>query len=332
MLISVIVPVYNAGEYLEKCVNSILNQTFTDFELILVDDGSTDASGSMCDEFAQKDSRVKVIHQSNAGSSAARNVGIKASSGAFLSFVDSDDWLDPDFLEVLSTPVLKSLKAGEEINYIVQTGRDETDGNGNNLPDICIPPEKETMIPGKEFFKTLLLHEGDCSMCTKLVKKEFFKAREFPVGRLNEDFKVLIYMLLDCEGVLSLPGHKYHVYYKPESNTRKQDKNQFSRVFKDCVDNADEAEQMVRCIYPDMKSIAIRFGLFQRLQYLLHIPISMMRPDYEGYSDCVAYIRRFWLRGLFSRYLTGKNKLYLTLLAAAPKTVRKAHARAKGFD
>ena len=99
MLISVIVPVYNAGVYLEKCVNSILDQTFTDYELILVDDGSTDQSGALCDEFAQKDPRVLVIHQKNAGSSAARNAGIKASKGSFLSFVDSDDWVDPDFLE-----------------------------------------------------------------------------------------------------------------------------------------------------------------------------------------------------------------------------------------
>ncbi|MCR5310178.1 MAG: glycosyltransferase, partial [Lachnospiraceae bacterium] len=225
MLISVIVPVYNAGVYLEKCVNSILDQTFTDFELLLVDDGSTDSSVKLCDEFAAKDPRVKVIHQTNAGSSAARNAGIKASAGSFLSFVDSDDWVDPDFLERLSEPVLRSLEAGGKIDYIVQIGRDETDGEGNTLPDICIPPDKPTMISGKDFLKTLLLHEGDCSMCTKLVSRDLFKAREFPEGKLNEDFKVLIYMLLDCKGVLSLPGHKYHVFYKPESNTRKTDKN-----------------------------------------------------------------------------------------------------------
>ena len=314
MLISVIVPVYNAGVYLEKCVNSILDQTFTDYELILVDDGSTDQSGALCDEFAQKDPRVLVIHQKNAGSSAARNAGIKASKGSFLSFVDSDDWVDPDFLEKLSEPVLRSLNAGEKIDYIVQIGRDETDGAGNTLPDICVPPDEAVMISGRDFLKTLLLHKGDCSMCTKLVSRELFKTREFPVGRLNEDFKVLIYMLLDCKGVLSLPGHKYHVFYKPESNTRKNDKNQFSRVFKDCVDNADEAEQMVRCIYPELKPVAVRFGLFQRLQYLLHIPIRDMRRDYEGYPECVKYIRRYWLPGMFSKILTFKNKVYLTLL------------------
>ena len=89
---------------------------------------------------------------------------------------------------------------------------------------------------------------------------------------------------------------------------------------------------MVRCIYPDLRPVAVRFGLFQRMQYLLHIPISKMCRDYEGYPECVKYVRQHLPAGLFSRYLTCKNKFYLTLFAIAPRTVRKIHARAKGFD
>ena len=98
--ISVIVPVYNAAPYLRRCVDSLLAQTFTDYELILVDDGSTDGSSAICDEYIRNCTRVRVIHQQNAGVSTARNVGIEAARGKYISFVDADDWVEPEFLQV----------------------------------------------------------------------------------------------------------------------------------------------------------------------------------------------------------------------------------------
>ena len=94
--ISVIVPVYNVEKYLRKCIESILNQTFREFELILVDDGSTDSSGKICDEYALKDSRIKVIHKENGGASSARNAGLDVAKGEYIGFVDSDDWIEMD--------------------------------------------------------------------------------------------------------------------------------------------------------------------------------------------------------------------------------------------
>ena len=91
---SIIVPVYNVEQYLENCINSVLNQSYRNFQLILVDDGSKDSSGEICDRFAQKDSRVKVIHKPNAGVSAARNTGIDIATGQFICFIDSDDWIE----------------------------------------------------------------------------------------------------------------------------------------------------------------------------------------------------------------------------------------------
>ena len=96
--ISVIVPVYNVEPYLRQCVDSILNQTFTDFELLLVDDGSTDRSGAICDEYASLDARVKVFHTTNRGVSAARNLGIDKASAEWITFVDSDDWVEKSYL------------------------------------------------------------------------------------------------------------------------------------------------------------------------------------------------------------------------------------------
>ena len=100
-LISIIVPVYNAEQYLEKCVNSIINQTYTNLEIILVDDGSPDNCGAICDEYAKKDSRIKVIHKSNGGVSSARNRALECLTGEYVAFVDSDDYIHQDYINVL---------------------------------------------------------------------------------------------------------------------------------------------------------------------------------------------------------------------------------------
>lgn len=96
---SIVVPVYNVEQYLEKCINSVLSQTYQDFELILVDDGSKDSSGMICDRFAQQDARIKVIHKQNAGVSVARNIGIEQAKGKFICFIDSDDWIEKTYLQ-----------------------------------------------------------------------------------------------------------------------------------------------------------------------------------------------------------------------------------------
>ena len=101
MVISIITPVYKVEAYLPRCVDSILNQSFQDFELILVDDGSPDQSGMICDRFAEEDNRIRVIHQVNGGAAAARNTGLDAASGEWITFVDSDDWVHPDYLRLL---------------------------------------------------------------------------------------------------------------------------------------------------------------------------------------------------------------------------------------
>ncbi len=106
-LISVIVPVYNVAKYLPRCIESILRQTYPHFELILVDDGSPDKSGKICDKYAQKDARIRVIHKENGGVSSARNAGLDVAQGEYISFIDSDDWVREDYLEKLLAPMLK---------------------------------------------------------------------------------------------------------------------------------------------------------------------------------------------------------------------------------
>lgn len=321
-MISVIVPVYNTKEYLERCINSLLLQTYSDMEIILVDDGSTDGSGELCDRFAAGDLRVRVFHKENGGSSSARNLGIDNAKGDYIGFVDSDDYVDADMYERLYAAIREY-----HVNA-AQIGRDEIAPDGGILPDICIPPEKSECIAPEKFMEELLMHRGDCSFCTKLIRRELFSSESrFPLGVLNEDFHLLIQMLDRIGPIVSLPGHAYHVFYRLGSNSRKESRENFSRVFADCVDNADLAAEIVAGKYPDMGTAAFRFGIFQRLEYMLHIPIAQMNRENEMYRDIVEYLRKNWLKSMRNPLLTGKNKIYHTLFALAPRGVRKLHRR-----
>lgn len=321
VLLSVIVPVYNIEDCLERCVNSIRSQTERNLEILLVDDGSTDGSGALCDRLAKEDRRIRVFHKENGGSSSARNLGIERARGEWLGFVDSDDWIDPEMYALL---LREAAGRGADI---AQASRDEIDEDGNRRPDVCAPPEAVTFCPAEDFLRELLLHRGDCSFCTKLVRRSLFDGKRFPEGRLNEDFRLLVEMLLEGAGVCILPQQMYHVFYRLGSNTRKKDPDDFSRVFLDIVDNADFVEELVGRRYPQLKAEAVRFGLFQRLDYLLHIPIGRMTSKDPFYRNVIRYLRRHVRDTLTNPWLSSKNRVYLLLLTAAPKTVRKAHAR-----
>lgn len=323
-LISVIVPVYNVMNYLPRCVDSIRNQTYQNLEILLVDDGSTDGTGELCNRLGAADSRIRVFHKENGGSSSARNVGIAQASGEYLGFVDSDDFIDNTMYEQLYDALEKyQAKAA-------QAGRDEIDEEGHRLPDICIPPENVECILAGKFLEELLMHRGDCSFCTKLIRRDLFPAEAFPVGKLNEDFHLLVRMLPGMGKVASLPDQAYHVFYRIGSNSRKADKETFSRVYADCVENADMVAEIVKRDYPELEDTAFRFGVFQRLEYLLHIPISQMTKDNAVYRGIVAYLRRNWWRAMRNRILTEKNKAYHTLFAIAPRRLRKLHRAWRG--
>lgn len=362
-LVSIIVPVYNVMSYLPRCVETLKGQTYRNIEILLVDDGSTDGTSALCDRLEKTDSRIRVFHKQNGGTSSARNLGISKAQGEYLGFVDSDDYTEKDMYERLMSAVLRyGTKAA-------QIGRDELDALGNRMPDICVPPQEAGIISQKDFLRELLMHRGDCSFCTKLISRECFEGRGFPEGVLNEDFRLLIEMLQEMGPIVSLPGYAYHVCYRPDSNTRKVGKEAFSRVYGDSVDNADLVYELVKRGYPaaegscpavkerysameetavkslaagegraegtisresieadpDMVAVAFRFGVFQRLEYLLHIPIAQMRKGNTQYREIVRWLRRNFFRAVGNPYLTLKNKVYHLLFAAAPKGIRVAH-------
>ena len=324
--ISVIVPVYNIKrEYLERCIRSICNQTYQNLEIILVDDGSTDGSGAVCDAFAKEDSRIRAFHKENGGSSSARNLGIQNATGEYLGFIDSDDFIEPDMYELLAAAVVKYDAP------MAQISRDEIDEAGNRMPDVCVPPEAESKIMSEDMMRELLMHRGDCSFCTRITHKALFVERKFPVGELNEDFYLLTHMLTDITHLVILPKQCYHVFYRLGSNSRKENKDDFSRVFTDIVNNADMVTELVCKHYPKLYPVAKRFGFYQRLDYLLHIPISQMTKENVFYQRVVKYLRKNLMKIFTNSYLTGRNKVYLGLLAVAPKGTRCLHAKLRGM-
>lgn len=178
-LISVIIPVYKVEKYLCRCVDSVLEQTYTNMEIILVDDGSPDNCPVMCDEYARQDSRVKVIHQENAGLSGARNAGIDMAQGQWLAFVDSDDYLAADFLERL-------------YQACVDTGSSLSVCRWEYVRGETIPEQGtgETRVyTGREMLANLYVPDGAYFVVAwnKLYRKELFEDIRYPLGRIHED-------------------------------------------------------------------------------------------------------------------------------------------------
>lgn len=181
MKISVIVPIYNVQEYLVRCVKSIQNQTFGDIEIILVDDGATDLSGYLCDVMARYDQRIKVIHKKNGGLSDARNVGIDAAKAEFLFFVDSDDWIDKDTLEILYKMAVKESADIVECsfrNVFKDYTEDETANTGEIIISDSIYALKNQI--SWRYFKSVAWN--------KLYHKKIFEdGKRYPVGKYHED-------------------------------------------------------------------------------------------------------------------------------------------------
>lgn len=249
VVISVIVPVYNIFEYLPRCVDSIRKQTYPYLDIILVDDGSTDRTGALAEKMALEDTRIRVFHKENGGSSSARNFGLSRAKGEYIGFVDSDDYIEPQMYEHLLAAAL------QENLLMVQCSRDEIDENGNRMENVCEPPEEAEICNREYFMRELLMHRGDCSFCTKLTHASLFKDKRFPEGELNEDFHLLVQLLSEVPSIAILPEQDYHVFYRYGSNTRTKKQDDFPQVYTDIVKNADWVQEIVKRV-----SVAYRGG------------------------------------------------------------------------
>ncbi len=213
--ISVIVPVYKVEKYIHRCVDSILGQSYVDFELILVDDGSPDKCSAICDEYAAKDSRVVVIHQENGGLSAARNAGINWAFGnsdsQWLTFIDSDDWVHSEYLKHLLDAAVKYNVAVSICGYV------ETEGDAL---DIDADSSNLKKWSSEDFY---VEHNVNATVAWgKLYKKECFNEIRYPAGRIHEDEFTTYKILFAYENIVVLPVALYYYFSNQEGITKSQ--------------------------------------------------------------------------------------------------------------
>ena len=214
-LVSVIIPIYKVEQYLHLCVNSVLAQTYRNLEIILVDDGSPDGCPAICDEYARQDSRVRVIHQVNAGLSMARNAGIDVCTGAYITFVDSDDLLHERFVERL-------LAACEQTGAAVAVGAYRKDTLEANLQRCTndLPSSAPTVISGREANLRMYDQPQWARMITawgKLFRRELLVKERFPAIKLHEDEALIYKLLYRAERVALVDDAVYYYSQNPSS-------------------------------------------------------------------------------------------------------------------
>ena len=229
--LSVIVPVYNTEKYLRECIDSILAQTFTDFELILVNDGSTDGSGAICDEYAGKDPRVQVIHQQNGGATVARKSGVRIARGEYITFVDSDDWIDKDMYRIM-------LK-WEPADVLICNMYKYTSAGLREIKCCLNPGSYDNRILTENFYSTMLFDYDHCqpaippSLCNKLIRSDIVRnvienvAEDITYG---EDALCSFACILDAERIYLTDQRLYYYRENPESVSNVYNKQMFATL------------------------------------------------------------------------------------------------------
>ncbi len=244
-MISVIVPVYNVIEYLDRAIESIVSQTYRNIEIILVDDGSTDGSGDRCEEWAKKDDRIRVLHKVNGGLSSARNAGLDIAKGEFISFPDADDYIDPNYLEVMRKEM-----DDPEVS-LVCCSMIVTDIDGTEKTDCA---EEKLRFSKAEALEDIFRYRTNVrpSACNKLYRKEYFLKHRFNEDVVQEDTESMPRFIDAGKDVVVVNDTFYHYIKRPGSITTQRKFDLKSYRFLECF---KEYEQMCINKYPDLVPI-----------------------------------------------------------------------------
>ncbi len=206
--ISVIVPVYNVEPYLENCIESIVNQTFRDFELLLIDDGSDDKSRFICDTYAAKDERIVVFHQEHGGVSAGRNKGIRESRSEYIAFVDADDYVDSKYLETLYR-TMKKYRADLVLSDAVDVWQEPRPKQGQKSDDFR-SKRAEIVSRAEAYRRMFLCIHTSVTLWANLYHRRVFQDIRFPEGEIHEETKVLNRLIENCERIVCIPYKGYY--------------------------------------------------------------------------------------------------------------------------
>lgn len=241
-LISVIIPVYNVERYLEQCIDSVLNQKYKNMEIILIDDGSTDRSGQMCDKYAKQDKRIKVIHKKNGGAASAKNAGLRVAKGEYLVFVDSDDYLEPD-----AYSYMLSVLCEQDADVIQCSFR-------NIFPDIkkdIVKLPKPNVFDTQEYLKRFLIDWTCGLLWNKMYRRELFYGIFFEEGHKIDDEFFTYQGILNAKKVIHMPKVVYN-YRKRKSSVMISPEFQHE-ILLDKLDYLDKRRIQVASKFPELK-------------------------------------------------------------------------------
>lgn len=312
--ISIIVPVYDVEKYLENCIESILNQTFKDFELILVDDGSTDNSGKICDIYEKKDSRIKVIHKNNGGLSSARNAGLDIACGKYVGFIDSDDSIHPRMYEILYDLIKKYESDISCCNYkkIYDIFKDEYE-NVNSLEVIEMSNiEAIKNLYDKEIGVKLVI------ACNKLYRKNLFDNIRYKVGRVHEDEFMAHRILYNCKKITYVDNELYY-YLQREGSIMSQ------ISYKRKVDTLlSKSDRMRFCNKVGLTSMSDNICKTYEFEFF-NLYKQLLNEDSEN-AEFLKEIRRDFILNLYillrQKDIHIKEKISCLIFAVSPKVYR----------
>lgn len=305
--ISIIVPVYNVEDYIEKCIKSILNQVFTEFELILVDDGSTDNSGNICDKYAEKDNRIIVIHKENGGISSARNIGLNIAKGEYIAFVDSDDYINKNMYHTLYNLIIKTQSDIAMCNYKTISKDEEVNLNEDqiiNSHDIkCINNiQYLNNLYGKDKVKYIV-------MWNKLYKNEIFRKLRFKDSRIEEDEFIIHHVLYLSDKIVYIDKNYY--YYMQRNNSIVGSKYNLKRLDKIyALEDRIEFFKEKKLVDLYNKAVKDYIDVFFWNYY-------EMKKEINGYKKEIKNIMKSYNKVLkdmlFNPFISLKHKLFLIL-------------------
>ncbi len=267
-LISVIVPIYKVEEYLVKCVDSIRNQTLKDIEIVLVDDGSPDRCGQMCDELAKEDDRITVVHKENGGLSDARNVGIDSAKADLVAFIDSDDYIDLDMMEFLYNNLVKA-DADLSVCGMIHHFGDVIQLSPDTLNGYHVAETKEAI--------RLELTEVPVTAVNKLYKKSLFEHVRFPKGKLYEDAHTMTPVILETRKVVYDIQPKYHYIHREDSITTKNFRMQSLSL----IEANENNMKLILARYPELREPA-EFRYFWSFFWILEYMLRSTELDEEA--------------------------------------------------
>lgn len=326
--ISIIVPVYKAEKYIEACVDSILAQTYQDFELILVDDGSPDRSGQICEELAAADSRIRVLHKENGGAATARNAGLDVAAGQYIAFVDGDDCIHPQYLEFLLALLNREQADVAMCHYDFFT--EDGDWFHENL-HLETAVAQRTVLEGPVLLSEFTKHcrkVSLISLCMKLYKRQIFDGLRIPEGYIEEDSLVLPYVLERAKRIAKSDLKMYHWRETPGSVTRS---GLTAKSFAYIEVSRSQAEFFSQRGQRDVADHFKKEFLQRTLKY--YFRICDERP--ELMQDFKFHIQRY--RKLFVRYFMAKSmcvreRTAYILFWMNPKSARKLYEQVYGGE